>query len=390
VSRNRPRICIAANTCWYVFNFRARLIAALIAQGYEIVVLAPHDRYTQRLTALGARHVDLPLDNAGTHPLKDALTLWRLCRVLRAERPDTLLTFTPKLNIYGTLAARIAGVRAVANISGLGSGYLRGGWLPRLMSLLYKVSLPGAQRVFFQNEDDRALFVADALVDARKASCLPGSGVDVERFMPVAAPADDSRFVFLLVARLLWDKGVGEFVQAARILRQQHPHVEFEIVGSAECQNISAVSAEQLERWSQEAVVRYVGPTDNVIEHYARANCVVLPSYREGTSRVLLEAASMAVPLIASDVPGCREVVDDGVNGYLCRARDAEDLAEKMGWMVRITPQGRAQMGAAGRRKVIDEFDERRVIERYFEAVNAVAAIPAQRRAPEQAESPLC
>jgi glycosyltransferase involved in cell wall biosynthesis len=383
------RICIAANTSWYVFNFRARLIAALIARGYEIVVLAPRDKYVEQLTALGARHVHLPLDNAGTHPLKDAVSFWSLWRALRNERPAMLLTFTPKLNIYGALAARIAGVPAVTNISGLGSGFLRGGWLSGLMSLMYRVSLPSAQRVFFQNDDDRAVFVAGNLVDERKADCLPGSGVDVERFAPVPLPADDGRFVFLLVARLLWDKGVGEFVQAARILRQRYPHVEFQIVGSSECQNISAVSAEQLERWSQEAVVRYLGPTDNVIEHYARANCVVLPSYREGTSRVLLEAASMAVPLIASDVPGCREVVDDGVNGYLCRARDAEDLAEKMGWMIRITPQGRAQMGAAGRRKVIDQFDEKRVIDRYFETVRAVMDAHAPRRAPERAESLL-
>jgi len=372
VSRTRPKICLAANTSWYIFNFRARLIAALIAAGHDVVVLAPRDRYVERLTALGARHIDLPLDNAGTHPFKDVVSFWRLWRAVRAERPDALLTFTPKLNIYGTLAARIAGVPAVANVSGLGSGFLRGGWLSRVMTLLYKISLPRAQRVFFQNEDDRAVFVAAALVDADKTHCLPGSGVDVERFEPAAAPDGDDRFVFLLVARLLWDKGVGEFVQAARILRRRHPHVEFEIVGSTDCQNISAIDAEQIERWSQEAVVRYRGPTDDVKEHYARANCVVLPSYREGTSRVLLEAASMAVPLIASDVPGCREVVDDGVNGYLCRARDAEDLAEKMEWMVRITPQARSQMGAAGRRKVIDQFDERRVIERYFEAVAAV------------------
>jgi glycosyltransferase involved in cell wall biosynthesis len=378
VNSHPRKIFLAANTSWYAFNFRARLVARLVADGHEVVVVAPRDRYSDKLLELGARHIHLELHNEGTNPLSDAATLLRLCLLFRRERPDVVLTFTPKLNIYGALAGWLTRRPVVSNVSGLGSGFLRGGWIARLMVLLYRVSLRRAQWVFFQNDEDRALFATYGIVDQQKAERLPGSGVDVQRFVPTRADEQTRPFTFLFVGRLLWDKGIGEFVEAARSLRSETGKAQFLIIGNATAKNITAVPADIVEQWKEEGIVQYLGPSDDMVRDYGRADCVVLPSYREGTSRVLLEAASMGLPLITTDVPGCRNVVTDDVNGYLCRPRDASDLAEKMRRMMRATTERRREMGGAGRARVLAHFDERRVTERYLEVV-AVVTSTAQR-----------
>lgn len=367
----RRKVCLATNTSWYALNFRAHIISTLIEQGHEVVVIAPRDRFSDKLVDLGARHVHLELDNRGTNPVRDAATFLRLCRLLRRERPDVLLTFTPKINIYGSLAARVMRLPVVANVSGLGSGFLRGGWLARLMVLLYRASLRGAQHVFFENNDDLELFVRDGLVERSRTDRLPGSGVDLERFRPSSMRGNPRPFTFLVAARLLWDKGLGEYVEAARRLRTEDQSLQFLIVGEAGAQNITAVPAEEIARWAKEGVVTYLGPSEDMAREYVRADCVVLPSYREGTSRVLLEAASMALPIITTDVPGCRDVVEDGVNGYLCRPRDAADLAEKMRRMMNLTEQRRDEMGHAGRELVLAHFDERLVTGHYLKQIAA-------------------
>jgi glycosyltransferase involved in cell wall biosynthesis len=369
----RGRVWLAANTSWYVFNFRGRLLTELLACGHEVTVLAPLDAYSERIQELGARYIRIELDNAGTNPFRDSAVVWTLRSLLRSEQPDVLLTFTPKINIYGAFAASMAGVPVVANVSGLGSGFLRGGWLGRLMSLLYRASVRRAQWVYFQNEDDRDLFIREDLVKPERTERLPGSGVDVERFAPrTATRTVNSPFTFLLVGRLLWDKGVGEFVAAAREVRAKYPHTQFICVGPLGARNITAIPREQIQQWEREGIIRYFPETDDIRAHYALADCVVLPSYREGTSRVLLEAASMAVPLIATNVPGCRDAIEDGVTGFLCKVRDAPDLAARMCRMLELSPDERGAMGAAGRQKVAREFDERIVITRYLERIRDV------------------
>jgi glycosyltransferase involved in cell wall biosynthesis len=213
---------------------------------------------------------------------------------------------------------------------------------------------------------------------SRRTALLPGSGIDLTRFQPAAARAtsEDGTFRFLLVARLLWDKGVGEFVEAARQVRLQAPHARFQILGFLDVENRTAVSRDTVEAWVAEGVVEYLGTADDVRPYLAAADCVVLPSYREGTPRTLLEAAAMAKPLIATDVPGCREVVDDGRNGYLCPARDADGLAGCMIRMLNGDPSVSSQMGREGRRKMEENFDERIVIRRYLKALAELFARP--------------
>jgi glycosyltransferase involved in cell wall biosynthesis len=363
---------IALNTAWNLVNFRSGLIRALVSHGYEVVALAPSDEYVPHLAGLGCRFVPLPMDNKGTHPGRDLMLLIRFVRLMRKERPDVFLGFTVKPNVYGSVAAHISGVPVINNVAGLGTVFIKGGWLNRLVRGLYRVALARSRNVFFQNEEDRQLFITGGLVDGALTDRLPGSGVDLKKFEPVPLP-ERSVIRFLLIARMLWDKGVGEYVEAARLLKSRGLNSEVCLLGFLDVQNPAAISKTQMDEWVAEGVVRYLGVSDNVREEIAQADCVVLPSfYREGTPRTLLEAAAMVRPIITTDSVGCRDVVDDSVNGLLCRPRDASDLADKMERMIGLSYAEREAMGLRGREKVEREFDEKIVIEKYLSAIEAV------------------
>lgn len=368
----RARVVISINTAWNIANFRGGLIRALIARGYEVIAIAPPDEYAECLIAMGCRFIPIGMDNKGANPLRDMALFFRFLRALRRERPVAFLGYTIKPNVYGSLAAQSLAIPVINNISGLGTAFIRNTWLTRVVKLLYRVALARSEIVFFQNDDDRRLFVERRLVRIEQVKMLPGSGIDLERFKPAEpsekAPAS-AGLRFLLVARLLYDKGVGEYVEAARLVRRMRPEARFSILGFLDAQNRTAVQREELEQWVGEGIIDYLGTADDVRPFIAAADCVVLPSYREGTPRSLLEAAAMGKALIATNVPGCREVVDHGVNGLLCRVRDAPDLAARMTEFIDMAPPDRFAMGAAGRRKMEREFDERFVIRSYLEAM---------------------
>ena len=366
----RAIVCLSANTTWYVVNFRSRLIESLIDQGWRVVVLSPPDRHVERLAALGAEHVPLTLDNAGTNPLRELGTLWRIRDAMARIRPSVVLTFTPKINIYLSLVARTLGVPVIANISGLGRAFVSGGWIEKVSRALYGVALRWPSTVFFQNEEDRAIFIEAGLVDAARTHRLPGSGVDVDRFSPRPKP-QAGPFQFLLVARLLWDKGVGEFVQAARIVKARHPDVEFALAGFLDVDNPSAVPRSAVEEWEREGVIKFLGSFDDMVPVYAQADCVVLPSYREGMPRTLLEAASMAKPTITSDAPGCREAVVNGVTGLIVKTRDGHSLAMAMLELLQMPQKQHDALCQAARERILDEFDEAIVIGAYAQRLCA-------------------
>jgi len=339
------------------------------------VAVAPSDEYAARLAELGCRFVALPMDNKGTHPGRDALLLWRFWRLFRRERPDVYLGYTVKPNVYGSLAAHRLGVPVINNIAGLGAVFIRDGWLVRVVRWLYRLALGRSKKVFFQNDDDRQLFVAAGLVRAEVTDLLPGSGIDLTRFAVVPLGASNGtvrRFRFLLIARMLWDKGVGEYVEAARLLQARWPQAECCLLGFVDVQNPAAISRGQMDTWVSQGHVTYLGVSDDVRAEIAAADCIVLPSYREGTPRTLLEAAAMGRPIITTDAVGCREVVDDGRNGFLCLPRDAGDLVEKMERMLSLSDGQRIEMGLRGREKMETEFDEQIVIRKYLAAIEDV------------------
>lgn len=372
-----PRIVIALNLAWNLLNFRAGLIRALVQAGYEVIAVAPRDAYADRLPELGCRYVEMPMDNQGTNPVNDLALMWRFFQLFRRERPAVYLGYTVKPNVYGSLAARLAKVPVINNIAGLGAVFIRKSPVTNLVRGLYRLALGHSGRVFFQNDDDLHLFVEGGLVRESIAGRVPGSGINLKQFSPVHLPnAAPGKVRFLLIARMLWDKGVGEYVEAARALRRSHPEVECCLLGFLDVQNPAAISRAQMDEWVAEGVVTYLGVSDDVREQIAKADCVVLPSYREGTPRSLLEAAAMARPLVATNAVGCKEVVDDGVTGFLCEVRSPDDLAAKMARIVELSPEDRTSMGLRGRDKVEREFDEQRVVDAYLHAISELIPAP--------------
>ena len=358
------KIAVVANSAWYLYNFRRRLMQALRDDGHDVVAISPTDAYAQKLQTDGFEWTEWPLVAAGTNPWRELRAVSDLRRALVSGRIDLAFTYTPKANIYTGLAARGLPLVHVPNVSGLGRAFIQRGLLTRLVAGLYRLAFSRARTVVFQNEDDRSEFLAAGLVDAERTLRVPGSGVDLERFAPVPLPTGGAP-VFLFVGRVLSDKGVREFVQAARQMRSRRPDLIFRILGRVGADNPTAILLDEVRSWEEESLVELLGACDDVRPHLAHALCVVLPSYREGLPMVLLEAAAMARPCIAADVPGCRDAVVDGRTGLLCAPRDSAALAGAMQRFIDAGPAVWASMGAAGRRHVEDHFDEHRVIETY-------------------------
>lgn len=349
------------------------LLKALQAEGHEIIAIAPADAYSQKLKEAGCRFVPVKMGNH-TNPFQDIWLTWQLYSVYKRVRADVVLHYTIKPNIYGTLAARMAGIPSVNNVSGLGTVFLAIGFVSAVAMQLYRLAFRFPAKVFFQNNDDRALFLKKGLVKQERTDLVPGSGVDLQRFRPATTFVRHEPFTFLMVARLLYDKGIAEYVEAAKLVKEKHPDVKCSILGAIDKQNPSGVQPWQLEQWIKEGCITYVGSTDEVAPVIAQADVVVLPSYREGTPKSLLEAAAMAKPLIATDVPGCREVVMHQKNGFLCNVRNAGDLADKMLQMLDLNNEELEQMGRNSRAIAEHRFNDSFVIEKYRCALKAVAA----------------
>jgi glycosyltransferase involved in cell wall biosynthesis len=366
-------IAISINAAWNILNFRLGLIRALQQRGWRVVALTPTDEYSARLAEHEIEHLTIAIDSSSVSPLRDLRLFMRYHGLLKQLRPDALLTYTAKPNIWGSLAANALAIPVINNISGLGTAFIEGQALRRIVSILYRAALRPSAAVFFQNPEDRELFRRRRLAPSERAHLLPGSGIDLDRFRP-AEPPPGEPFAFLMIGRLLWHKGVGEYVEAARIVRRQAPKVRFRLLGFLDAPNRSAVPRGALEAWVAEGLIDYLGATDDVRPHIAAAHCLVLPSYREGLPRSLLEGAAMARPLIATDVPGCRHVVEDGANGYLCTVRDPAALAEAMLKMIGLPGPVRAAMGANARTTVERRFSERAAVDPYLEVLDAIFA----------------
>ncbi|MFZ5965203.1 glycosyltransferase family 4 protein [Thalassococcus sp. BH17M4-6] len=361
-------VLITVNAAWNIWNFRRPVVQALLADGHQVTVLAPPDDFVGKLTALGCRFVPLRMNAKGLNPIDELKLLRRFRQVFQEQKPDIVLSYTIKNNTFGALAAKSLGIPFVPNVSGLGTGFLSGGTLQFVVEQLYRRAFRRLPIVFFQNEDDQDLFVTRGLVAPGQARRLPGSGIDLDHFEAIELPQGAAP-VFLLIARLLRDKGVVEFVGAARQIKASRPEVRFQLLGAAGSENRTAISEDTVRGWVKEGLVEYLGTTDDVRPIIATAECVVLPSYREGAPRTLIEAAAMARPLIASDVPGCRAVVDHDVTGFLCRVRDADSLAEAMLRFLDLDPEQRSEMGLAGRAKMEREYDQALVVQAYLEAI---------------------
>lgn len=360
-------IVLTGNTTFKLANFRAGLLRRLIADGHQVTVLAPPDDYVGTVHDMGCDFVPLRMDRNGTSPVAELALLMSIFRTMRRLRPQFVFGYTIKNNIYAGLACRLLGIPFAANVTGLGPAFNQDGVLNRIIRLLYRVAFRRAEAVFFQNESDRDIFLSGNLVPPDRVRLLPGSGVDLTRFLFQPVPPSDSGTRFLLVARMLWDKGVGIFADAAQQVRRTHPEAQFQLLGPLDPDSKTGISQSQIEQWVSEERLDYLGNASDVRPAIEQAHCIVLPSYyREGTPRTLLEAGAMGRPIITSDMPGCRDTVLPGESGALVRPRDSEDLARACITFLGKSQEERAEMGQAARRKMERDYDEAIVIEAYM------------------------
>ncbi|MEH6552216.1 MAG: glycosyltransferase family 4 protein [Pseudomonadales bacterium] len=365
-------IVLSANTSWYLYNFRASTIRRFLSEGYRVVCLSPEDDFSQRLVEhVGCEWLPLNMDNKGKNPFKDIGLVLRFWQVYRLLRPVAAFHFTIKNNVYGTWAARLLGVPAINNVSGLGTAFIRKGIVGGIVRLLYKLSMPLAYKVFCQNEEDLHLLIENKLVPQDRLFLLPGSGVDLDAFHPGLLKPHEGEFRFLYAGRMLADKGLYELIAAVQALHAKGVHCSLWLCGFADVENVSAISEAHLNEWGQQNNIEWLGPSDNMASMYAQVDCVVLPSYREGMPRSLLEAGAMGLPVVATDVPGCRNIVSDGFNGLLCEVQSSESLQGALQRMLSMSDAERRAMGANGRARVSEKFSEAIVIEAAVDAVRS-------------------
>ena len=365
------RIAVVLNTSWNIYNFRLGLVKSLLENGHEVYAVAPEDEYSKKLIEEGCIFEKVTMDSRGANPIKDFRLIFELHGIYKRIKPDVILHFTIKPNIYGTIAARLLRIPCINNVCGLGTVFLKKNLVSLVAILMYKIAFSFANKIFFQNPEDEKLFHEKNLVNRTRTDLIPGSGINLQDFLPEEYP-QNRKFTFLLISRLIYDKGILEYVAAIKRLKDQGVDARYQILGAVDFKHKRGIQPEIINNWLDNNLFDYLGRKEDVRPYIKAADCVVLPSYREGTPRTLLEAASMARPIVATDVAGCRQVVKDQHNGYLCNMADSEDLADKMLKMYQLPVAERKTMGRKGNEKVRSAFDENIVIDKYLKSIDAV------------------
>lgn len=362
----KKKILYAANTSWYLYNFRLALMKHMINRGWDVIAIAPPDNYSERLIEQGIRYHPISMSRTGLNPFSDLQLLCRLSCLYLKERPKIVHHFTIKPVIYGSLAARLAKVGAIVNaVTGLGYVFSIKGYKARLLKsavkTLYRFAFNRNNvHVIFQNPDDKEAFIKSNLLKPEQAVLIRGSGVDIEQFAPTLEPNGEP--VILLCGRMLWNKGIGDLVTAARILQELKVPGRIILVGDLDPENPEAIPKNQLIEWEKEGIITWLGQREDMHKIFANAHIVVLPTtYGEGVPRSLIEAAACGRPIVATDVPGCREIVRHGENGFLVPAKDSRALAKALQSLIE-DPLLRARMGARGREIAVAKFAQERVI----------------------------
>ena len=360
------------NTVEGLYVFRYELLERLLKEGYDVYFSVPENSNNQRvqeLVSLGCHHLESHVERRSINPIKDLNLLKEYDNIVREVVPNVILTYTIKPNIYGTYIAKKYNVPVIMNITGLSSGFSKKhiGFLIRNM---YRSACKKAFFVFFQNEHDYQYFTTNKLIGPEEARVIPGSGVNLEKFKSVPKVEEDGTMRFLFIGRIMKEKGIEEYLEAADYILGRHSNVEFQILGQfeEEIYRNKIISIENTR-------IRYLGVSNDVRNEIKQVDCVVNPSYHEGMSNVLLEGAAMGKPLIASNIPGCKEIVDDGVNGYLCEPMDTISLISAMEKFLKLSKIEREQMGIASRQRVERYFDRNIVIKAYMEEISRAIAL---------------
>ncbi len=368
--QNSPLVLLTSNTSWYLYNFRKSTILALIEHGYRVLCLSPKDGYSSRLVQeLGAEHIALPLDGKNTGPIRELQSFGFIWKTMRRYNPAFVFNFTVKMNIYCGLVCSLQKTAFANNISGLGTAFIHDSWLFRRVRQVYGLVNRRAENLFFQNEEDLAVFRNSGLLGSTPVTLLPGSGVDLQRFQFSPLPSSEPS-TFLMIARLLGDKGVREYAAAAAMLKEQGFTARCRLLGQLGVSNRTAITAEEVDAWQAQGAIEYLGETDDVRPHIEQSHVLVLPSYREGMPRTVLEAAAMGRPAIVTDVPGCRHSIEPEVTGWLCEVRNAQSLAAQMRRVVEMDSAEIQKAGDAARKRMEDQFSEEQVVQAYLKCLS--------------------
>ncbi|MDA9774019.1 glycosyltransferase family 4 protein [Saprospiraceae bacterium] len=367
------RIALVANSTWNIYNFRLNVINKLLSEGHEVIVVAPVDEYLEYKEKYpDIQHYGIrSLDRDSTNPLKDLLLVAELTRRYRIVKPDLILHYTNKPNIFGAVAAWRRGVPSIAMVTGLGYPFIRGGWIKKLTSFLYKSTSRFHDKFIFENIADRELFEEKSIIKKDQGVSIKGCGVDVEFYKPRGSRKGDE-VVFTFIGRLLYDKGIKEFVEAAKKIKEKNKSIKFWVVGELDPDNPATLEKEQLANWVNNSIIEYHGFQRDVRNIIHDSSCIVLPSYREAIPRTITEGMSMGKPVITTDTAGCREAVDVGVNGYLVKVKNSESLAEGFEKFIKLTEDQRKKMGDKGREKVLSEFDDRKIADAIYGEIEKV------------------
>ena len=340
-----------------VYNFRGDLIKELKSKGYEVIVTGPNNDGIDKIEELGVRFEKIQLDKTGINVVADLKYAHKLWKLFKNEKPDVTLGYTIKPVIYGSIAARLAGVKNINSmITGVGYVFTAQTFKAKIIrffaSILYKLGLSSSTSVIFQNSDDMKEFIDRGLIKEKKCRLVSGSGVNMKRFKPTLYP---DKITFFMLSRVLYSKGIREYLEAAKNVKSKYSHVNFILLGAVENMQDS-MSMEELKPYIDQGVIEYFGETNDVSKYYAKASVYVLPSYREGTPRTVLEAMAMARPIITTDAPGCRETVIDGKNGFLVATKNVKEIEEKMVWFIE-NPEKICEMGKASLDLCKEKFD---------------------------------
>lgn len=361
------KIMFVANYMWDIYIFRAGVLRALVEDGHEVIAVAPDNgRIDMEKAIPGLRAISIDLNKRGMNPIEDLKLVKDLYKLYKKENPDLIFHYTIKPNIYGTLASKLAGKNSIAILTGLGYSFIQKSLVSRIAVALYKFSLRFSKKIWVLNSDDKNTLLSKGIGTPEKIFILPGEGIDCERFKPLPKERNDSKTVFLMIARAFIDKGFKEYEESARRLRNKHKEsVEFWYLGALGENAVSGITKEYMDKLVSEGTLKYLGITDTPENLIKECDAIVLPSYREGISKTLLEGGAMGKPIIASNVTGCKEIVEDGKTGYLAQVKNVDDLVDKMEKFINLNSEERENMGKLGREKILKEFDEKIIIDIY-------------------------
>ena len=365
----KKKVLILANNAGGLYNFRFELICELIKQGLEVYFAVPETIEHKKVKLIidaGAKYIQTHMNRRGSNPFEDIKLIIRYKNIIKVLNPDVILTYTIKPNIYGNYVASKLDKPTIMNVTGIGSS-LTSGSLKNLVKRMYKYACSKAKLIFFQNKHNQDFFIKNNIVNSEKTILIPGSGVNIEKFKPVERDKKDNNIRFLFVGRIMKEKGIEEYVQAADRITKRYNHTEFQILGSFEEEKYKDIIIH-----NENKKIKYLGRSDDVRKEIKEVDCIVHPSYHEGMSNVLLEGAAMGKPLIASDIPGCKEIVEDGYNGYLFKVKSVKSLEKKLVQFINLDDSTRELMGENSRNKVVKEFDRKIVVDEYMRAINAV------------------